>query len=62
MGLRLSLPPAFAVLMLLCGLGAGLLGLTAIIRNRERSWMVCLTLLPGAGVIFMLVGEVLFSH
>ena len=62
MGLRFSLPPTFAVLMLLCGLGAGLLGLTAVIRNRERSWMVWLTLLPGALVLFLLMGELLFPH
>jgi hypothetical protein len=48
--------------MLLCGLAAGILGLIAVIRKNERSWLVWLTLLPGLLVLFLLLGEFLFPH
>lgn len=57
--LRLSLPPIFGILMLLCGLSAGILGLIAITRQHERSWLVWLTLLPLLLVLFLLTGEFL---
>ena len=52
----------YGIVMVLCGLGTGILGLTAILRNKERSWMVWLTLLPGAFMLFLLAGELLFPH
>ena len=45
--------------MLLCGLAAGILGLLAIARQHDRSWLDWLTLLPLAWTVFMLVGELL---
>jgi hypothetical protein len=61
-GLWNILLPFYAISMVLCGLSSGILGLLALIRSRERSWLVWLTLLPGAFVIFLLVGELLFPH
>jgi hypothetical protein len=57
--LRLSLPPVYGIFMLFCGLAAGIVGLVAITRQHERSWLVWLTILPLAWVIFMLLGEFL---
>ena len=54
--------PFYGILMLLCGLAAGIIGLVALVRPRERSWLVWLTVMPGAWVLFMLVGEFLFPH
>jgi len=48
--------------MLLCGLGAMVLALIAVIREHERSWLVFLPLLPGLWVLFMVMGELLFPH
>jgi hypothetical protein len=53
--------PFYGIFMLLCGLGSGITGLIAVIRG-ERSWAVCLTLMPGVWVLFMLIGEFLFPH
>ena len=52
----------FAISILLCGLASGITGAIALIRKRERSWMVWLTLLPGAFVIFLILGELLIPH
>jgi hypothetical protein len=52
----------FGIFMLLCGLAAGVVGLIALIRNRERSWFVWLAVLPGAFVLFLLLGELLVPH
>jgi hypothetical protein len=38
------------------------IGLVALIRNRERSWFVWLAVLPGAFVLFLLLGELLVPH
>ena len=57
--LRLSLPPVYGIFMLLCGLGAGIVGLVAIVKQHERSWLVWVALLPGIFVIFLLLGEFL---
>lgn len=54
--------PFYGIAMLLCGLAAMVLSLIALIRRHERSWLVFIPLLPGLWVIFMLVGELLFSH
>jgi hypothetical protein len=52
----------YGIFMLLCGLAAGVVGLIALIRNRERSWFVWLAVLPGAFVLFLLLGELLVPH
>lgn len=54
--------PFYGILMLLCGLAAGILGLLALIRKHERSWLVWLSILPGAFVLFLLLGEFLVPH
>jgi hypothetical protein len=54
--------PFYGILMMLCGLAAGVIGLIAIIRKHERSWLVWLALLPGAFVLFLLLGEFLVPH
>lgn len=54
--------PFYGIFMLLCGLGSGLIGLIAVIREHERSWLVWLMILPGLFVLFLLAGELLFPH
>jgi hypothetical protein len=54
--------PFYGILMLLCGIVSGVLGLISVVHEHERSWMVLLTLLPGLWVLFMLTGEFLFPH
>jgi hypothetical protein len=61
-GWNMVILPIFGILMVLCGLSGGIVGLIALIRNRERSWMVWLCLLPGAFVLFLLLGEFLVPH
>jgi hypothetical protein len=51
--------PFYGIAMLLCGLVSGAIGLVAITNEHERSWMVWLTILPLAWVVFMLIGELL---
>lgn len=59
---RQTLLPIYGIFMLLCGLAAGVVGLIALLKKQERSWMVWLAILPGAWVLFMLLGEFLFPH
>jgi hypothetical protein len=54
--------PFYGIFMLLCGLSAGVVGLIAVIRRHERSWLVWLTLLPGLLVLFLVLGEFLVPH
>jgi hypothetical protein len=54
--------PFYGIAMLLCGLAAGIVGLIAVIRQRERSWLVWLTILPGLLVLFLVLGEFLVPH
>jgi hypothetical protein len=53
---------SFGFFMILCGFAAAVIGLVALIKNRERSWMVWLAVLPGAFLIFFLLGEFLVPH
>jgi hypothetical protein len=48
--------------MILCGFAAAVIGLVALIKNRERSWMVWLAVLPGAFPNLFLLGEFLVPH
>jgi hypothetical protein len=57
-----TLLPFYGIFMILCGLAAGVTGLIAIIQKHERSWLVWLTILPGAFVLFLLLGEFLVPH
>jgi len=54
--------PFYGIFMLLCGLSAGVVGLIAVLRQHERSWLVWLTILPCAFVLFLLLGELLVPH
>ncbi len=54
--------PFFGIFLVLCGLGSGVAGLLARVRNREHSWLVWLTVLPGLFVLFLLIGEALLAH
>ena len=54
--------PLYGIGMMLCGLAAGILGLVAILRLRERSWLVWLAILPMTFVLFLVIGEFLMPH
>ena len=54
--------PFYGIFMALCALAAGIVGLIAVIRKHERSWLAWLTILPGAFVLFLLLGELLVPH
>ena len=56
---RQILLPFYGIFMLLCGLAAGVVGLIAIIRNHERSWLVWLAILPGTFVLYFILGNFL---
>ncbi len=51
--------PFYGIGMLLCGLAAGIVGMIAVARKGERSWLVWLTMLPGLFVLFLVLGEFL---
>lgn len=57
-----TLLAAFGIGMLVCGLAAGVLALTALLRRHERSWLVWLPIVVGVFVIFLLLGEFLLPH
>jgi len=52
----------YGIFMMLCGFTAGVVGLIALIKNRERSWLVWLAVLPGSFVVFFMLGEFLVPH
>ena len=54
--------PFYGIFMMLCGLAAGIVGLIAVVRGHERSWLVWLTMLPGLFVAFFVLGEFLTPH
>ena len=54
--------PFYGIAMLACGLAAGIVGLIAIIRRREHSWLVWFTILPGLMVLAFVLGEFLVPH
>jgi len=57
-----ELLPFYGILMLFCGFAAGLVGLIAVIRRHERSWLVWITLLPGLFVLVFVLGEFLAPY
>jgi hypothetical protein len=59
---RHAILPFYGILMLLCGLAAGILGLLAVVGQHERSGLVWFTMLPGLLVLLFVVGEFLFPH
>ena len=52
----------YGIVMMLCGLASGVVGLIAILRRHERSWMVWMVLLPSAFAFIFIIGEFLFPH
>lgn len=59
---RQTVLPYYGVGMMAVGFIAGVVGLLAVLRQRERSWLVWLTLLPLASVVFFVLGEFLVPH
>ena len=51
--------PNFGFPTILCGLAAGMVGLIAVTRRRERSWLVWLSLLSGVFSLTLLIGDFL---
>jgi hypothetical protein len=54
--------PFYGIGMLLVGAAAGVVGLVSIIKDHERSWVVWVTLLPMAFVLFFVIGEFAMPH
>ncbi len=59
---RQTILPFYGIFMLLCGLASGVVGLVAVYRKHERSWLVLLSLVIGASVLIFLLGEFLIPH
>jgi hypothetical protein len=59
---RQAVLPFYGIATLSCGLAAGIIGLIAVIRRHERSWLVWLTMLPALMVLFFVLGEFLVPH
>jgi hypothetical protein len=59
---RQTILPFYGIFMMLCGLATFVVALIAIIRNQERSYLVWLTLLPGASALLFILGEFLVPH
>lgn len=59
---RQVLLPIYGIVTMLSGLAAGVVGVIAIVRQRERSWLIWLILLPSAFAFFFVIGEFLFPH
>ena len=59
---RQTVLPFYGIFMMLCGLAAGVVGLIAILRKHERSWLVWLAVLPGAFALLFTLGEFLVPH
>jgi peptidoglycan/LPS O-acetylase OafA/YrhL len=54
--------PFYGIFMLLCGLAAGIVGLVAVVKAHERSWLVWLAILPGLFALLFVLGEFLVPH
>ena len=59
---RLTVLPFYGIFMMLCGLAAGVVGMIAILRSHERSWLVWLAILTGAFALLFVLGEFLMPH
>ena len=59
---RQTVLPFYGIFMMLCALAAGVVGLIAVLRKHERSWLVWLAVLPGAFALLFLLGEFLVPH
>ncbi len=52
----------FGLLMVLCGIAGGIIGLIAVIRRHERSILVWAAILVGLSNLLLLGGEFLVPH
>lgn len=59
---RETVLPFYGIGMLMVGLASGVTGVLAVVRHHERSWLVWLAILPGALMLFLLLGEFLVPH
>ena len=59
---RQTVLPFYGIFMMLCGVSAGVVGLIAILRNHERSWLVWLAVLVGASALVFILAEFLIPH
>jgi len=59
---RQTILPFYGIFMILCGLASGVVGLVAVLRKHERSWLVWLSLFIGISVLFFVLGEFLIPH
>ena len=53
---------SYGLFMILVGFVSGIVGMVAVIRRHERSWLVWCTILPILFVVVFLLGEFLFPH
>lgn len=60
--LRTVILPVWGITLMASGVFAGLVGLFAILKAKERSFAVWLALVPGAFAILFVVGEFAFPH
>jgi len=61
-GWQQTLLSLYGIFMLIFGLVASIVGLVALTRKHERSWLVWLTLWPGVSAILLILGEFIFPH
>ncbi len=54
--------PFYGIGMLAIGFAAGVVGVIAVIRKRERSWVVWFTILPMLLVAMFVLGEIFLPH
>jgi len=54
---RGSILPFYAIIMLLCGLAGGVVGLVTVMRQHERSSLVWLAILNGLFVLLLVLNE-----
>lgn len=52
----------FGISSILCGASGGVIGLIAVIRHHERSWVVWLAMLPAVFLLMFLMGEIFMPH
>jgi hypothetical protein len=54
--------PSFGIAWLLIGLASGVVGIVAVLKQKERSIVSLIALLPGLFCVFLLLGEFLVPH
>lgn len=59
---RVTILPFYGIFLMLCGLAAGIVGLIAVTRQHERSWLVWLAILLGLFALVFVLGEFLVPH